>query len=486
MFEFLSVIFIIAGLSVLVIIHEAGHFFSAKWFGLLVEEFGFGLPPRLWGKKIGETLYSFNWLPFGGFVKIYGENRSEQSELNPNTTKEIRIIEKELSYKLGGLFFKIQNQLGRFCREKQYGDALENILKLHNIKYKRELPVSIENRASNFIDFLIEDKIVIDLKSKNFITKDDYYQMQRYLETMNLELGLIVNFHDSHLKPKRILNSKIRIFSGNSDAFVSSGRDTSRSFSHQPVYKRALIIASGVLMNFLLGWVLISIVYMIGIPQALLVAEVKEQSIASAAGILKGDQLSDFKTVPDLVGFINKNKGREVSLNVKRDKKQVIVKVKPRLSVPEGEGNLGVFLVESGLPKLGILGSFWQGLKTALQMAETIFLGLVDLIIGVFTNISILEKFVGPVGIVNVAIETAKLGTVHFLQLLALISLNLAVFNIIPIPALDGGRLFLLLVEKVKGSPLNPKIEMAINGIGFSFLLFLILIITIKDLFTLF
>src|SRR3989344_3407674 len=239
MIELLSVIFIIAGLSVLVIIHEAGHFFSAKWFGLLVEEFGFGLPPRLWGKKIGETLYSLNWLPFGGFVKIYGE-----------------------SPPAGG-----------------------------------------------------EEK---------------------------------------------------------------SAADITRSFSHQPTYKRALIIASGVLMNFLLGWVLISIVYMIGIPQALLVTEVKEQSIASAAGILKGDQLSDFKTVPDLVKFLDENKSKEVSLNIERGKEQVIVKVVPRLSVPDGEGNLGIFLVESGLPKLGILGSFWQGFKTALQMSRTIFLGLAD------------------------------------------------------------------------------------------------------------
>ena len=133
MFEFLSVIFIIAGLSILVIIHEAGHFFIAKLFGLLVEEFGFGLPPRLWGKKIGETLYSFNWLPFGGFVKIYGERLGEE-------------------------------------------------------------------------------------------------------------------------KP---------------------GFDMSRSFSHQPVHKRAVIIVSGVLMNFLLGWILISVVYIIGIPQSLLVTKVK-------------------------------------------------------------------------------------------------------------------------------------------------------------------------------------------------------------------
>ncbi|MBI3046564.1 MAG: site-2 protease family protein [Candidatus Harrisonbacteria bacterium] len=339
MFEILSILFIVLGLSVLVIIHEAGHFFASKWFGLWVEEFGFGLPPRLWGKKIGETLYSFNWLPFGGFVKIYGENRTEQSEQEP-----------------------------------------------------------------------------------------------------------------------------------------------ARSFNRQPLGRRAAVIGAGVVMNFLLGWVLLSAVFMTGIPRALLVTEVKAGGIADLAGIKKGDQLTDFKSVSELIESIDENKGQEVSLNVKRGKEQVIIIVMPRLAVPEGEGNLGIYLTELGLPQSGILESFWRGLVNAASLTKMIFFGIADLIVGVFTDISILERFMGPVGIINVAVETTKLGAAHFLQLLALISLNLAVFNVFPIPALDGGRLFLLLVEKIKGSPLNPKIEMAVNGLGFAFLLFLILTITVKDI----
>ena len=343
MIEFLSVIFIIAGLSILVIIHEAGHFFVAKWFGLLVEEFGFGLPPRLWGKKIGETLYSFNWLPFGGFVKIYGERHEEEN----------------------------------------------------------------------------------------------------------------------------------------------SGADISRSFSRQPIGRRAVIIGAGVAMNFLLGWILLSLVFMVGIPQALLITEVKAGGLADLAGIKKSDQLTDFKSVPELVEFIDERKGQEIILNIKRGREDLAVKVMPRLIVPEGEGNLGVYLVESGLPKSGILESFWKGLANAASLTAMLFFGIADLITGVFTDVSILERFIGPIGIINVAIETTKLGVTHFLQLLALISLNLAVFNVFPIPALDGGRLLFLLIEKLKGGPLNPKTEMAVNGLGFAFLLFLILTITVKDILTL-
>ena len=154
--------------------------------------------------------------------------------------------------------------------------------------------------------------------------------------------------------------------------------------------------------------------------------------------------------------------------------------------MPEGEGNLGIFIVESGLPKLGVFKSLWQGFLIAIKMVSLIFIGLADLAVGAFTDFSVLEKFVGPVGIVTVAVETTKLGLIPFLQLLAMISLNLAVFNVIPIPALDGGRLLFLLIEKFKGRPLNPKTEMAVNGLGFAFLLFLILTVTVRDVLTLF
>ena len=121
-----------------------------------------------------------------------------------------------------------------------------------------------------------------------------------------------------------------------------------------------------------------------------------------------------------------------------------------------------------------------------MQITKAIFVGIVQLIAGVFTDISILDRFVGPVGIVSVAIGTARAGFVQFLQLLALISLNLAVFNVLPIPALDGGRLLFLLFEKIKGAPLHPKREMIANAIGFALLLLLMVVITVRDVAKLF
>ena len=121
------------------------------------------------------------------------------------------IVHKELSYVLTGLFFRIHRELGRFCRERQYSDTFEQLLIENKFDYKREFEIrKFQSDASdgNRVDFLIAKKIIIDFKAKNFITKDDYYQMQRYLRGANLELGMIVNFRQSHLKPKRVLNSE--------------------------------------------------------------------------------------------------------------------------------------------------------------------------------------------------------------------------------------------------------------------------------------
>ncbi len=158
--------------------------------------------------------------------------RFQQSEHHSNTANATRtdekIVEKELSYRLGGMFFKIHDELGRFATEKQYADFFEKSLKQSGLAYKREQPISVSERLSNFVDFLIEDKILIDFKAKPFVTKEDYFQMKRYLESVNLPLGLVVNFRSRYLKPKRVLNSKIqelekdvRIDSEHSNEFAS-------------------------------------------------------------------------------------------------------------------------------------------------------------------------------------------------------------------------------------------------------------------------
>ena len=129
------------------------------------------------------------------------------------------LIYKELSYTITGFLFKTHKQLGRFCREKQYSDFLDKILHDSELKYQREIELKILEEHSpkgNRVDFIIEDKIILDLKAKPFILREDYNQMQRYLQAANIELGLIVNFRSYYLKPKRILNTKI-FHSDNSD-----------------------------------------------------------------------------------------------------------------------------------------------------------------------------------------------------------------------------------------------------------------------------
>jgi len=127
-------------------------------------------------------------------------------------TNDNKLIYPKVSYAITGILFNVQNNLGRFCNEKQYGDAIEELLKANKIEYEREkeLPKFFdgEKRGRNIVDFLIEDKIVLELKVKRIIGREDYYQVRRYLESLNLKLGILANFRDEYLKPRRILNSR--------------------------------------------------------------------------------------------------------------------------------------------------------------------------------------------------------------------------------------------------------------------------------------
>jgi len=125
-----------------------------------------------------------------------------------------KVIYPELSYILNGIFFNVHNELGFYCKEIQYCDAIEKLLKDKSIDYKREYFIETDNELirnnSSRIDFLIEDKIIIEVKARRFIGREEYFQTQRYLNAINLKLGIIVNFHQKYLLPKRIVNSNAK------------------------------------------------------------------------------------------------------------------------------------------------------------------------------------------------------------------------------------------------------------------------------------
>lgn len=124
-----------------------------------------------------------------------------------------KLIYSDLTYKINGVLFAVHNHLGRYCNEKQYCDCIENIFKEQNIIFEREkyIKPSFDGEKSirNKVDFLVEDKIILEIKTKRFITKEDYYQIKRYLQALRLKLGILVNFRSKFLTPKRILNSQV-------------------------------------------------------------------------------------------------------------------------------------------------------------------------------------------------------------------------------------------------------------------------------------
>lgn len=337
----LTTITIIIFLSILILVHELGHFLLAKRFGLFVGEFGLGLPPRAWGKKFGETIYSINWLPFGGYVKIAGEDGEEDVD--------------------------------------------------------KKVP------------------------------------------------------HD-------------------------------RIFYNIAPWKRFCILVGGVTMNFLLGWMLLSVVFMIGVEPGVFITQVQEGSPAEVAGLQANDRLVDFTRTDDFVNFAKGHAGESITLHVSRGSEELTLQMTPRKDPPAGQGPLGVALGEAlGRERMGPIGAVKSGFIESIDIVQGTFKGLAGLVGSVFAGRGSLDSVTGPIGIVKVTVDASEAGFVYVLSLMALISINLAAFNVLPFPALDGGRILFLVIEKIKGSPLPKKFEQYANGIGLLLLLGLILVVSVKD-----
>jgi regulator of sigma E protease len=371
----MNIIIFVIILLVLVLVHEFGHFFTAKRFGIRVDEFGFGFPPKLFGFKKGETEYTFNLLPLGGFVKIFGENGDE------------------------------------------------------------------------------------------------------------------VN---------------------------ASDQDYSRSFVNKAKWKRALVLVAGIVSNFLLAWLLFSVGFMFGLPTSvgseqgntklqnvnLVITSVLVKSPAESAGLKIGDKIISVTTKPessnpgDYLTHLNPKELQEfiithgddnemgLTIDYQRADERNLALVKPVLI--DGKPMIGISMDQIGIEKLPFFSALVEGAKLDWFMAKSTVTGLYTLIKDGLNGKDALSAITGPIGMVGIIGDASKFGFVYLLSFAALISINLAVINLLPFPALDGGQLFFLLIEKIKGSRLNQKVVNTVNMIGFSLLIFLMLLVTYHDIIKLF
>ena len=252
-------------------------------------------------------------------------------------------------------------------------------------------------------------------------------------------------------------------------------------------------------MNFILAALLLAIGFMIGSPFAVqspdelpagstfsdrqvAIIRVVENSAAAQAGILSSDIVQSvngqqFDNVPAFQNFVNVNKGQEMKFVVKRVNEEKTIVVKTKSEVADGEGVLGVNLALYGKLKFEPLVAIGQGFVTAYQQLGNIATGLYNL----FSKGDGLESLGGPVKIAQLTGQVADMGIIYLIQFAAFLSLNLALLNALPIPALDGGRILFLIIEKVRGKRNNQKLEQYANAIGFMALLLLMLVITVRD-----
>ncbi len=380
---FLTIIIFLLVLSLLVFVHEFGHFYTARKLGVKAEEFGLGFPPRAFGfyrdkkgkwrfirgnksleklkkdeeKAPADTVFSLNWVFFGGFVRIKGED--------------------------------------------------------------------------------------------------------------------------------------------------GQGRDDKDSFASKAAWKKALILVAGVAMNVVLAWILFSVGYMLGMPEdvemagkrarisdpQVMVSSVMEDSPAEKAEIKMGDvifkvedqRIESSQELQDKIADRGDKETEILIVNIEEEEDKII-NIVPEYDPDLERATIGVAIFDTGTVSYPFFDAIWEGAKSTGNYLRLIVYAFYNLFADMFAGESVEGQVGGPVAIAQYTGEVARFGFVYLLQFIALLSLNLAIINILPIPALDGGRLLFLAIEKIKGKAMKQEIEGLINTIFFFLLIALIIFVTYRDI----
>jgi len=282
-------------------------------------------------------------------------------------------------------------------------------------------------------------------------------------------------------------------------------KNNPNSFASKPVSKRFFVLIAGITMNFILGIFLLTAGHWLGFPELIddnnveakdprvQVVEVLSDSPAQKAEIKTGDTIRSITSsqgekvkinkISDLQENSNKWAGEEITLEVTRGDDTYRMKTTPRVDAAPDEGALGLSLARTGIVRYPILSAFVVSIERSINLIVLMLSYLGTLISSIFTQEEVNVELAGPVGIVVLTNQMKEMGWAYLLQFAAFLSINLAFINLFPLPALDGGRIIFLIVEKIKGKPVNAKVEQVIHAIGLYLLLFLMLFISFKDVF---
>ena len=280
-----------------------------------------------------------------------------------------------------------------------------------------------------------------------------------------------------------------------------------RRFTSRPKWAQAVVLVAGVSFNLLLAWVFISIGFMSGLPVSvdqfegekindpnLILVNVLPDSPAMEAGLEVGDSILYLESASDSVqniestevveNFIASHGGQEIDILYKRsgETETALTKLTPKDGVIEGKPAIGVSFGMIGTIKFSFFRACWEGLKTTVSLTKATVVGLSLFAKDLVTGNADMSQISGPVGIVFMVGDAFSFGIVYLLSFVSIISINLAVINLIPVPALDGGRLLFVLIEAIKGSPIKAKLVNTFNLIGFILLILLMLVVTFGDI----
>jgi len=537
----ITVVAFILVFSILVLVHEFGHFMAAKRSGIKVEEFGIGFPPKIWGRKKGDTLYSINAIPFGGFVKLLGmegtkkggkKNLKNFSDRSMRVRAKVMVAGVVMNLFLAwlllsvGFVFGMEPLLGPddvFTAVDDGVIVLQEgavVKKVEDGKMAaefdiREGDILYEVGGHKVVDGLQLVGFLDDPEGKFAVVRDGQIlegvitgeDVANFNELFPEDEDLFgVEFNDAFFFPR----VKIHEVSIDSNAYKAGLRngDVVLAVNGQQVYalsKYKDLVASldEVYFTIVRDGLRKEILIDVPVERGVIISSVVKDEAADEAGIQDGDVVlavngKMISTALELVSLINESEDDVLAFSLNRGGQQVFAEVTPR------EGKIGVYLSElySGeYDEISVYNidqytsvldieeeqyPFWSAPVHAFgetwRMTKLTGVYLVDFLKGFFSSGEVPEGITGPVGIAKMTGVFAMEGVIPLIRFIALLSISLAVLNILPFPALDGGKLLFILIEFIAGRKVPSKWENYIHYLGYILILVLFFAVTYQDI----